>query len=1123
VTESHLRIYLFRDFQVWRGGEVVPAAAWRTRKHAALLKILVGERGRAVPSDRLVEWLWPDLFPKAGLANLHVGISLLRRVLEPGLATPAASSYILTRRPGYLFDPSPGCWIDVDAFTAGLAEAQGHLRAGRAARAIQSYETAVGLYRGDYLADDPYEDWAIGPRERLREQYLEALGQLGRLNLAAGDANAALKWAQDVLEIDACREEAHRQVMRALYALGRQADALRQFERCREILREELGVEAMPRTLLLHQQVLAGRVQVVGEATGAEPALGQIPFVGRETELRALRGVLDRVRRQGCQVALISGEAGVGKTHLIEEFAAGVSEQGGVLLQARCHALERDLPYQPLRETLSEAVAVTEIPALTDGLGPWFGVIAAVLPALRERCPDLEPPPPLPPAEERARLLYGLTRLVRFLAREGPLLLFVDDLQWADGATLQALHYLSAHLGDCPVLLLGAYRAEEVETVGQPGVTTLGELLAGLRRDGRAIELSLPRLSQEEVTALIAVMSRSPYGGRLFSQRLYQGTEGNPLFLAETLRALFEQGVLYHDERGAWATDIDEVTEAYEELPIPATVREVVQSRCGQLPETQQRDLAAAAVIGRPFEFGLWRHTTGTSEAELVEILEQCLLRRLLQQREDGRYDFGHGVIREVLYQALLPERRQLQHRRVAEVLAGDDRAPAGEIAWHYAMAGERRKALQYWMLAGTTGRQLFALQEAHGHFRRALTAIEEEGIGLDDDRAGLEQRYDVVRNLALLSSLLGKREDERRHLEEGLALAQTLGDDDKHCEVGLALAKYHFLTGGLEQALEKARQIARFCRETGNLDWEVNALRLAGFYEYRLGQKDEAFETMERALQLSRRVADRQAEAQCSNALAVMRYFEGDYSRALMGWQQARTICQEIGLRPVEAQVAANIGVVYRVLGRCAEAKSHLEQGLTMAREVGFRTVQPDALLNLGLCCSTLGEPEEGLRLVEEGLALAREVHYTELAIRCLNGLALIHLGLDEPAHAQQALTRAGESLEMAQKAGLRQGTALAQSLQGRAHLSMGRLTEAEKSSARAVQLLEQGAEAAFEEQIYAHHAWILQAAGKADQAQSYLEKARAELLAKAERITDPDLRQCFLEEVAVNREILV
>jgi tetratricopeptide (TPR) repeat protein len=268
--------------------------------------------------------------------------------------------------------------------------------------------------------------------------------------------------------------------------------------------------------------------------------------------------------------------------------------------------------------------------------------------------------------------------------------------------------------------------------------------------------------------------------------------------------------------------------------------------------------------------------------------------------------------------------------------------------------------------------------------------------------------------------------------------------------------------------------------------------------------------------------VGDRQAEAQCNNALAVMYCFDGDYSKALATWEKARVICRDIDLRPVEAQVMANIGVAYRVLGCCRQASEYLEQGLALAQAVGFRTIQPDAMLNLGLCRSALGQHERALRLVTDALALAREVRYTELAVRSLNALAQIHLARGEGKEsAVRALECATESLDTARAADLRPGQALAHSLSARACQALGQLDQALAASAQAMDLFQEGAGDGVEEQICYHHAQILCAAGRLEEARAAYERAQSELLAKADRLDDADLRRCYLQDVPLNREI--
>lgn len=1115
--EPQLQFYLFGPFAVWRCGERLPAAVWRTRKHAALLKILLGERGRTVPADRLIEWLWPDLSPHSGQANLYVGISLLRRVLEPALQTPADSSYILTRYPGYVFDASSDCWVDVGQFRARLSEAQAELRAGRSAQAVRAYEAAADLYRGDYLADDPYEDWAIAPREQLREEYLEALDQLHRLCLAAGDAAAALNWAQRALALDPCREAAHRQVMRAYYALGRQADALRQFERCRQILQDELGVEPMPRTLLLYQQMLAGQVELIAKTGTVESSLGRLPFVGREAELAVLRRLLDKARQEGCQVAVISGERGVGKTRLVEEFAAGVQSQGVGLRRASCHALEQNIPYHPLREALSEALSEANVPALVRDLGPWGGVVAGILPSLWGHSPDLVPPPALSPAEDRARLLHGLTRLVQALASCGPFLLFVDDLHWADGATLQALHHLSEHLGRCPVLLIGTCCSEELEVGADPDTPTLRRLLDSLSRTDRFTRLPLHRLSQFEVAALVAAMARSPHEGRLFSQRLYRETEGNPFFLAEMLRALFEQGVLYRDDTGAWSTDFDEVTEAYEELPIPATVREVVLGRCRQLSEQQQRVLATAAVIGRTFPFDLWRHATGIHEGDLVDILELCLARQLLVRQADGWYDFSHGSIREILYRELTPERRRILHRRVARALVKQGaESPAGEIAHHYLEAQMWRAALGYLEQAGEAALRLFAYQEAWPYFARACEMLDR--LRVDEP----QRRYAIARQMVHLCSVLGRQEEAGQYMQEALELAKGMGDPVRIGETLQALCRHHFVGGRVEQALELSKEAVGLSQRTGDVRHKANALRQHGYLCYRSGRHEEAFATLEEALRLSRLVGDRQIEAQNLNVLGVACYYHGDYARALTLWEQALSACREIDFKPVLAQVAGNLGEVYRSMGCYAQALTYRQEGLAVARAIGFRTIEPDSLLDIGMIYSDLGRHREAIPFVEEALSLAHEVGHRHFVVHALNGLARVRLRTGKGDEARQALALAEAALVAAREIGLRHGEIMALSLQGWALLALGQAEAACEASRAAVELLETQRTAEGDEpSLYYHHAQNLTALGKSAEAEACLTRAHAEVQAKAARIADADLRQSFLENVPINKAI--
>ena len=273
---DHLRIYLLGDLELWRDGQIVPTDAWPNRKAGQLFKLLVTYRHRTVSSDELIDWLWPGLSPESARNSLWVAVSHLRRVLEPAETRRGTSTFVLTEPPGYRFDSAGRCQIDVDAFLDQVHAGQEQQRREEWMAAIDAYLAAQALYRGDYLAQDPYEDWAIPTRERLREAFLEMKGNLAACHLALGRYQEALDHAQQVLDHDPCRESAWRGVMEAHYRQGEQDRALRAFERCQTFLADELGVDPLPETLALHQRILQAPPTVPRRSTAAPPSSSPI-------------------------------------------------------------------------------------------------------------------------------------------------------------------------------------------------------------------------------------------------------------------------------------------------------------------------------------------------------------------------------------------------------------------------------------------------------------------------------------------------------------------------------------------------------------------------------------------------------------------------------------------------------------------------------------------------------------------------------------------------------------------------------------------------------------------------------------------------------------------------------
>ena len=440
-------------------------------------------------------------------------------------------------------------------------------------------------------------------------------------------------------------------------------------------------------------------------------------------------------------VVLISGEAGIGKSQLVQDFAVCLQGQA-LLLTGAGYPEAQTMPYQPIVEALRSILQVQ--PSGWNVPPIWLAEASRLLPELHTLYPDLPPPQAADPAEARARLFEALSQLTLGLATgPHPVLLYLDDVHWADGVTLDWLAYLARQLQGNRVLVIGTYRSEEADAVSQ--------LRHGLIRLDVLSELQLTELDTAAVLQVLQHLNGNVLDDEAVANRLKQATGGNPFFLMETLRALLEAGQL---------TDAQRLADP-EDLPISDAVQEAVETRLDRVSPKARQVLEAGAVLGSVFGFDLMRQTAGRSEMETMDGLEELVNRQLLEE-DANRYRFHHALIRTAVYRDLSSGRRRLLHQRAGEVLqklrpdvvaalvrpferfqartgtagyteAGRTIEIAVRLARHFTEAGETEKAIPYLLLAGDRTRGLHAHQEAIVHYQRALILLKEQG---DFDRA---------------------------------------------------------------------------------------------------------------------------------------------------------------------------------------------------------------------------------------------------------------------------------------------------------------------------------------------------------------------------------------------------
>ena len=906
-----------------------------TRKAIALLAYLAvtGERhGR----EALAGLLWPEYDEAHARAALRRTLSALNKGLRGGWLATDRTSIALDRA---------DLWLDLARFHALLAEcgAHGHPLAETCPACLAPLREAAALHRGDFLAGfalrdaDGFEDWQRLQAESLRRELAGVLERLVEVQATAGRWQDAIADGHRWLALDPLHEPAHRQLMRLYAWSGQRGAALRQYRACVRVLDRELGVAPLEETTALYQTIKQGQAE--RERPAPPPAavapLSRPPLVGRSAEWSALLEAYEAARHEG-RLVVLEGEAGIGKTRLAEEFAAHAMAAGATTIGGRCYDGESGLAYQPLVEGLRAALAGQADSAWLQAVPtPWLAEASRLLPELVDLRPGLAPAPLDGPGAQ-SRFLAGLCQVL-LTALRGPVpgVLVLDDLHWADEASLDLLTYLVRRLAGQPLCIVVTWRSEQVQ-----GGHRLRRLAAEAQRAGGATVLRLAPLSQPEVAELVLAVAPARAGQAAW---LYQETEGLPFFLTEYLAV---------------------APEGAPDAPLPGGVRELLQAKLGQVSEAGRQLLATAAVIGRSFDFDTVRGASGRSEEETVAALEELTERGLVREvREAGElpalaYDFGHERMRALVYEQTSLARRRLLHRRVAEALAGraDGQSLAASIARHFQLAGQETEAAASFKTAGDQARGLYANHEALAHYRSALALGHPDAAGLheaigdletlagayDDALASYEAAAATCAPEALpgLEHKLGGVHDRRgdwqaaaSHFEAALAASQ---DDARKARLYADWSLTAHRRGDQRHAVELADRALALAEAAEDTKALAQAHNILGVLTGHLGDHAGARRHLERSLALAERLADPSSRVAALNNLALAHRAARELERALELAETALALCTSHGDRHRQAALHNNLADLLQAMGRPEDAMGHLKQAVTIFTEVG-------------------------------------------------------------------------------------------------------------------------------------------------------------------------------------------
>ena len=858
MSEPVLRICLFGSLELaWRDEALAPPSSTAAR---SLLAYLALNCNRPLPRDRLVGLFWPERPDARARRALSQALWQVRSALGP------AAARLMAEREAVTLELRDGDWLDVVEFEQ-LVDGPD----------LRSLVAAVNLYRVDLL-EDVYDDWALLERERLRELYLSALGQLVTLHKQRGSYEQALVYAQRLSAADPLREEAHRELMVLYHLLGRSQTALEQFVVLRDLLAKELRAQPMPATIALYHEIVdalaSADVPHLPVAPPPPPLLHDLsclPFVGRTGERAMLLSAMQAAAHGRGGYALVEGDAGVGKTRLVGEVIAGAEWRGFQVGAAEAKALVASTPYQLLQDALSPLLTPLRAVQLANLVElRHLSAVAPILPVIAEHLPDLPPLVPLDQPEEQQRLWSGLVQCLAGLASIVPLLLVLEDVHWADETTLTALEHLIPTLSTNRVFILLTCRTAEIRERA-----VVWETLDGLDQTLPLMRLCLAPFELAEIEDLLGrALGVGKVGSQaaILAERLQGETGGNALFLVESLRALLEQQALTRSSDGGWVFLPERLTPS-----IAVSIHEIVGERLLRLDPALHEVLGLVAVLGEDADFPVLVRASDVSPTALLSALAELTRYGFLVETE-ARYRFEHEQVREITYQTITLKRRQWLHRRVGAVLEELYPERVEVLAYHFALGEVWDKAAVYGRRAGDRARAAFANEEAVTHYTRALEALDRQA---EDDPS---RRFELLLAREAVNDLRGARDQQLQDLRSAKALAEVLDDDLRRATVALRWAGYHTATSDFPASEEMAEKAIDYASRAGAQKIVAEGYFAQGRALWLQAHYERARVCYEHALALTRQVEDRLGEARCLHSLGVIHYDQGKYQVSSAG-----------------------------------------------------------------------------------------------------------------------------------------------------------------------------------------------------------------------------------------------
>jgi len=984
------------------------------RKSRALVYYLATQSG-PLPREQVLDFFWPDHPRKTAQQTLRTTLSDLRKWLGGDLvATPDSLSL------------SPAAYVDVLQFERTLANPP--LEEG-------ALQQVLALYRGPFLSgfnlpeEESFQSWQTASEEYYRRLAIRGYATLGRLSEEKGDYASAIQTLDQALSLNPLQEDLQREILRLYTLAGNRPGAIQRYENLIRLLDEELGVPPMAETRALYDAIINDQIkQPTSPPAPLQPRVHQlrkpqapsiIPFTGRESELAALaQAASDK------NLVLLEGEPGIGKTRLVQEY---LRQTHALVLHALARELEHSLPYQPLASALRGLSADPQWPLLQQKIGLddlWWRQVARLAPTLASGRAFL----PEAGEFEEARLWEGVNQFLQALAWQTPVVLFLDDLHWADTATVSLLGYLAGqnHQSEAPLTLITAAHPVSPRSV-------VGKLISVLERERSLVRITPARLAAAEIRQIAAKLS--PGWVEPMSGWLERSSEGNPYVLVELVRWARENGLLTPEG----VLNLNALSTG---PVVPPSVYTLIAARLSRLSDPARQVLDAAVATGRDFDYQVVIQASALSEDAALDALDELTQAGLVHTRDHAslQYSFDHSLIMEVAWREAGEARHRRFHRRVAEALESlqhnNLEAVAGLIATHFSEGLVPQRAAYYARIAARQAARLAAWDSAAAFYEMALEAQPEYQQELDlrfqlgqvlfqhgdyqkatdtfqralnlarekKDQAAIDQAQLGIGNSLIAQTRLaetiqiageiletglaenkmraeflwgtalsiegGDLDEAEKHLRLADQMCSASGDPIMRTRIQFELGSVAAQRGELQTAVEDYRQALDIAQHTDHpeaLQWQILALNNLAYHLHLL-KDTRAAAFAQQGLALAQKNGILGAQTYLYSTLGEIALAGQDLDASQSYFTQGFTLAQRFSMAERVAGIHAGFGRLALVRGDSAQSLEHFNLALLQADNLGTRRLS----IQVRLWMVPLLPSEAALERLEEARALS-------------------------------------------------------------------------------------------------------------------------------------------------------